>query len=62
MEAVVQSIQTNTRVKKRQLKAAVEDLSFTCGAPLQDLDLPGRLNDVYTRQLPGAYAGFESGA
>ena len=40
-----------TRQEKTQLKAAVEDLSFTCGAPLQDLDLPGRLNDVYTRQL-----------
>ena len=35
--------------EKTQLKAAVEDLSFTCGAPLQDIDLSGHLNDVYTR-------------
>lgn len=40
-----------TRQEKAQLQFAIEDLSFTCGAPLQDLNLPGRLNDVYTRQL-----------
>ena len=37
--------------EKTQLQAALEELSFTCGAPIQDLDLPGRLSDVYTRQL-----------
>ena len=40
-----------TRRERSQLRDAVEDLSFSCGAPLQDLELPGRLNDVYTRQL-----------
>ncbi len=31
------------------LEAALSDHTFTCGAPLQDLDLPGRLADVYVR-------------
>ena len=29
---------------------AIEDVSFTCGAQLQNLELPGRLNNAYTRQ------------
>ena len=39
--------------KKEQadLKAALEDISFTCGTHLQDLELPGRLNEVYTRTI-----------
>ncbi len=37
-----------TRQEKVDLN---EDLAFTCGAPIQDLHLPGRLNDVYTRQI-----------
>lgn len=40
-----------TRQEKVDLNDAVEDLAFTCGAPIQDLHLPGRLNDVYTRQI-----------
>lgn len=37
--------------EKADLEEALEDMSFTCGAPIQDLELPGRLNDVYTRAL-----------
>lgn len=29
------------------LEQALMDVSFTCGAPLQDLELPGRLANVY---------------
>ena len=39
--------------KKEQadLEAALEDISFTCGAQLQNLELPGCLNEVYTRTM-----------
>ena len=39
--------------KKEQanLQTALHDVSFTCGAQLQDLELPGRLNKVYTRKI-----------
>ena len=39
--------------KKEQadVKSALEDISFTCGTQLQDLELPGRLNEVYTRTI-----------
>ena len=40
-----------TKKEKSDLQQAIEDISFTCGAPLQDLELPGRLNEVYTREL-----------
>ena len=38
-----------TKKERSDLQTALEDVSFTCGAQLQDLELPGRLNDVYTR-------------
>ena len=28
------------------MQQVIEDVSFTCGAPLQDSELPGRLNEV----------------
>ena len=37
-----------TRKEQTDLQMAIEDVSFTCGAQLQDLELPGRLNNVYT--------------
>ena len=39
--------------KKEQanLQTALQDVSFTCGAQLQNLELPGRLNEVYTRKI-----------
>ena len=40
-----------TKKERTDLQAAMEDIPFTCGAPLQDLDLPGRLGEVYTREL-----------
>ena len=33
------------------LQRILEDYSFTCGAPLQDLELAGRLANVYSRDL-----------
>ena len=40
-----------TKKERTDLQAAIEDVSFTCGAPLQDLQLPGHLSEVYARQL-----------
>ena len=40
-----------TKKEKSHLQHVIEDILFTCGAPLQDLELPGRLNEVYTREL-----------
>lgn len=40
-----------TKKERASLQAAIEDISFTCGAQLQDLGLSGQLNDVYTREL-----------
>ena len=39
--------------KKEQadLQTTLQDVSFTCGAQLQDLELPGQLNEVYTRKI-----------
>ena len=34
-----------------QLEEALSDFTFTCGALLQDLDLPGKLADVYVRDI-----------
>ena len=44
---------------KKKLKAAdcrllplkLDDLAFSCGASLQDLDLPALLNEVFVRNL-----------
>ena len=33
------------------LEVALADYSLTCGSPLQDLDLPGKLAHVYIRDL-----------
>ena len=38
-----------TRKERADLQTGLQDVSFTCGAQLQDLELPGRLNEVYTR-------------
>ena len=40
-----------TKKERTDLQVAIEDVSFTCGAPMQDLQLPGRLSEVYTREL-----------
>ena len=39
--------------KKEQadLQTVLQDVSFTCGAQLQDLELPGWLNEAYTRKI-----------
>ena len=37
--------------EKADLGAALQDISFTCGAQLRDLELPGGLNEVYTRRI-----------
>ena len=47
---------TNCRFKlskkeQADVKAALEDISFTCGTQLQGLELPGHLNEVYTRTM-----------
>ena len=40
-----------TRKERTDLQMAIDGISFTRGAPLQDLELPGRLSEVYTREL-----------
>ena len=35
-----------TKKERADLQVAIEDISFTCGASLQDIELPGCLNDV----------------
>ena len=45
---------SKVKLKKKErtdLQVAIEDISFTCGAPLQDFQLPGRLAEVYTREF-----------
>lgn len=37
--------------KRTDQEVAVEDVSFICGASLQDQELPGGLNNGYTREL-----------
>ena len=37
--------------EQADLEAALEDISLTCGAQLQNLELPGSLNEVYTRTM-----------
>lgn len=40
-----------TKQEKSDLQKAIEDVSVTCGAQLQDWALPGQLSDVYTREM-----------
>ena len=40
-----------TRKERADLQVAIDDISFTCGALLHDLQLPGCLSKVYTREL-----------
>ena len=40
-----------SKKEKADLKTVLQDISFTCGAQLQDLELPGYLNEVYTRRI-----------
>ena len=40
-----------TKRERSDLQVALEDVSFSCGASLQDLQLPGRLDNVYAREL-----------
>ena len=40
-----------TRKERADLQVPIEDISFTCGAPLQNLKVPGRLSEVYTREI-----------
>ena len=35
-----------TKKERSDVQQVIEDVSFTCGAPLQDSELPGRLNEV----------------
>lgn len=34
---------------RRKLTAALDDVSFSCGAQLQDIELPGHLVEVYRK-------------
>lgn len=40
-----------TKKEWADLQTAIEDVSFTCGSQLQDLVLPGQLNEEYMREL-----------
>ena len=42
-----------TKKEQNDPQITIKDVSFTCGAHLQDLELPGpeRLNNVYTRKI-----------
>ena len=40
-----------SKKERADLQAALEDLLFTCGSPLQELDLPGRLSSVYVQDI-----------
>ena len=44
--------------ERTQLEEALSDFSFTCGAPLQDLDLTRKLADVYVREI--SFVGNQS--
>ena len=37
--------------ERSDLQKALQDILFTCSAQLQDLELPGRLNDMYTWKI-----------
>ena len=36
---------------RRALQRALEDVTYTCGAQLQDLELGDRFSDVFVRQI-----------
>ena len=40
-----------TKQERESLQEALADVSFTCGAPLQELELPGKLANVYVRDI-----------
>ena len=40
-----------TKKERENLEEALVDVSFTCGAPLQDLELPGKLANVYVQHI-----------
>ena len=40
-----------SRQERKNLQVALAGHSFMCGSPLQDLDLPGKLAHVYSRDL-----------
>ena len=37
--------------ERTELEKALDDFVYSCGASLQDLDLPGKLGDVYVRDV-----------
>ena len=41
------TILTLTQAERMQLEDTLADYTFTCGTPLQDMDLSGKLADVY---------------
>jgi len=49
LETTILSAQT--RREKCKLQTALEDISFTCGAQLQELEFTGWLKDAYTRDI-----------
>jgi len=47
-------LSTQTYQRERcELQTALENILYTCGAQLQELEFTGRLKDVYS--LPGTY-------
>ena len=40
-----------SRKEREELEEALADFMFTCGAPLQELNLPGKLADVYVKEI-----------
>ena len=52
MEAIIYSKRKLKPAEKMQLEQALDGLSFSCGAQLQDADIPEHLKDtVFIRQL-----------
>ena len=45
------SLKKLTTVQHNQLMATLEGMSFSCGAPLEDLDLPDGLPVVFVKEL-----------
>lgn len=48
---LVYSLKKLTTVQHNQLMATLEGMSFSCGAPLEDLDLPDGLPVVFVKEL-----------
>ena len=40
-----------TKKERKSLQEALANVSFTCGVPLQELELPGKLANVYVRDI-----------